>query len=165
MNAAEITDKLGLHSLRQRAWVCTLSHLVRLRLTHCHSTSSPHAPHRATVFTKDWNGSATRFAKLATTKRPLPDTCLVRLSTPFQLSQQSQQERCLAASTCDTSSSPLSCECSSCYATFCIVLGCQWSKFGSYTIAVCWHALASRAACSVTLPAKQGLPATNHRSH
>lgn len=22
MNAAEITDKLGLHSLRQRAWVC-----------------------------------------------------------------------------------------------------------------------------------------------
>jgi hypothetical protein len=25
MNAAEITDKLGLHSLRQRAWVCCLS--------------------------------------------------------------------------------------------------------------------------------------------
>ena len=24
MNAAEITDKLGLHSLRQRAWVCFL---------------------------------------------------------------------------------------------------------------------------------------------
>ena len=24
MNAAEITDKLGLHSLRQRAWVCYL---------------------------------------------------------------------------------------------------------------------------------------------
>lgn len=23
MNAAEITDKLGLHSLRQRAWVCS----------------------------------------------------------------------------------------------------------------------------------------------
>ena len=22
MNAAEVTDKLGLHSLRQRAWVC-----------------------------------------------------------------------------------------------------------------------------------------------
>jgi ADP-ribosylation factor protein 1 len=25
MNAAEITDKLGLHSLRQRAWVCLSS--------------------------------------------------------------------------------------------------------------------------------------------
>lgn len=25
MNAAEITDKLGLHSLRQRAWVSTLN--------------------------------------------------------------------------------------------------------------------------------------------
>ena len=25
MNAAEITDKLGLHSLRQRSWVCLLS--------------------------------------------------------------------------------------------------------------------------------------------
>ena len=26
MNAAEITDKLGLHSLRQRAWVMTTPH-------------------------------------------------------------------------------------------------------------------------------------------
>lgn len=26
MNAAEITDKLGLHGLRQRAWVCLLLH-------------------------------------------------------------------------------------------------------------------------------------------
>lgn len=30
MNAAEITDKLGLHSLRQRAWVCSYS-LNKLR--------------------------------------------------------------------------------------------------------------------------------------
>lgn len=28
MNAAEITDKLGLHSLRQRAWVCTCHMMV-----------------------------------------------------------------------------------------------------------------------------------------
>jgi ADP-ribosylation factor protein 1 len=27
MNAAEITDKLGLHSLRQRAWVCFRSNI------------------------------------------------------------------------------------------------------------------------------------------
>jgi signal recognition particle receptor subunit beta len=32
MNAAEITDKLGLHSLRQRAWVCYNIHFVWFRL-------------------------------------------------------------------------------------------------------------------------------------
>jgi hypothetical protein len=26
MNAAEVTDKLGLHSLRQRAWVSDIAH-------------------------------------------------------------------------------------------------------------------------------------------
>lgn len=31
MNAAEITDKLGLHSLRQRAWVCAASVFVSLQ--------------------------------------------------------------------------------------------------------------------------------------
>ena len=34
MNAAEITDKLGLHSLRQRAWVCCDRYLeFRISLT------------------------------------------------------------------------------------------------------------------------------------
>ena len=32
MNAAEITDKLGLHSLRQRAWVCVNSNCYLLYL-------------------------------------------------------------------------------------------------------------------------------------
>jgi hypothetical protein len=32
MNAAEITDKLGLHSLRQRAWVSFESLLLPKRL-------------------------------------------------------------------------------------------------------------------------------------
>jgi hypothetical protein len=32
MNAAEITDKLGLHSLRQRAWVCFS--ILRLEKLH-----------------------------------------------------------------------------------------------------------------------------------
>jgi ADP-ribosylation factor 1/2 len=30
MNAAEITDKLGLHSLRQRAWVCLIYNILIL---------------------------------------------------------------------------------------------------------------------------------------
>ena len=40
MNAAEITDKLGLHGLRQRAWVCfwtayyTISQLTNDGLVH-----------------------------------------------------------------------------------------------------------------------------------
>ena len=33
MNAAEITDKLGLHSLRQRAWVSVLLGIGGLELT------------------------------------------------------------------------------------------------------------------------------------
>jgi len=32
MNAAEITDKLGLHSLRQRAWVCLALSLIHFSL-------------------------------------------------------------------------------------------------------------------------------------
>lgn len=57
MNAAEITDKLGLHSLRQRAWV---SHIHGLNAqypinTLC-STSSRHALLLVMVFTRVWNG-------------------------------------------------------------------------------------------------------------
>ena len=57
MNAAEITDKLGLHSLRQRAWVrkykvaaaCTGADFVP-------STSSQLVPLRGMVCMKVWNG-------------------------------------------------------------------------------------------------------------
>jgi signal recognition particle receptor subunit beta len=37
MNAAEITDKLGLHSLRQRAWVC--SHSLDNKTGQCQATN------------------------------------------------------------------------------------------------------------------------------
>lgn len=58
MNAAEITDKLGLHSLRQRAWVrhdgtaASESWLIQCFF----STSNLLAPHLVTVSTKDLNG-------------------------------------------------------------------------------------------------------------
>ena len=40
MNAAEITDKLGLHSLRQRQWCVWL---CRARATACPVLTPPHA--------------------------------------------------------------------------------------------------------------------------
>ena len=79
MNAAEITDKLGLHSLRQRAWVrFPLSYrdpqLARVRLPKCilltfpNSTSSPLAPPPVTVSTKVLSGSATLSARPVTSR-------------------------------------------------------------------------------------------------
>jgi ADP-ribosylation factor protein 1 len=65
MSAAEITDKLGLHSLRQRAWVCHVAGLapplqstpsVSILLT-CRSSSNPLAPLRVTVSTRVSSGS------------------------------------------------------------------------------------------------------------
>lgn len=60
MNAAEITDKLGLHSLRQRAWVSPSVEYTLLlpqqRLTKNPSTSNPPAPLPETVSTRVWNG-------------------------------------------------------------------------------------------------------------
>ena len=57
MNAAEITDKLGLHSLRQRAWVglvlCTVPDVFVNRLR---STFNRLVLRLAMVCTKDWNG-------------------------------------------------------------------------------------------------------------
>ena len=70
MNAAEITDKLGLHSLRQRAWV-SLYPFAR-SIQHAYvvsSTSNPLAPLLVMVFMKVWSGSATPSARLDTTKR------------------------------------------------------------------------------------------------
>ena len=58
MNAAEITDKLGLHSLRQRAWVCSYElqkNLVTLTDPR-RSTSSQPVQLLVMAFTKGWNG-------------------------------------------------------------------------------------------------------------
>lgn len=81
MNAAEITDKLGLHSLRQRAWVSFISankapsNAVRnsttLTMSFLHSTSNPPALPLVTVSTKVLSGSATPCARPATSKRSL----------------------------------------------------------------------------------------------
>ncbi len=57
MNAAEITDKLGLHSLRQRAWVSpptTLESILPADLVP--STSNRLAPPPVMVSTKGWSG-------------------------------------------------------------------------------------------------------------
>ena len=57
MNAAEITDKLGLHSLRQRAWVCIRSVYGSCVLAdRFSSTSNPPVLLPAMVSTKGWNG-------------------------------------------------------------------------------------------------------------
>lgn len=58
MNAAEITDKLGLHSLRQRAWVSKVSDSESddKSTDNEHSTSNPLAPPLVTVSTRGWNG-------------------------------------------------------------------------------------------------------------
>ncbi len=84
MNAAEITDKLGLHSLRQRAWVCPPQPLLHLfPLSRCyahtldepeadhvprHSTSSLPAPRLVTVCTRVSSGSPPPSARPVTSK-------------------------------------------------------------------------------------------------
>lgn len=60
MNAAEITDKLGLHSLRQRAWVCTPLDMIVVcfcsKADQVFSTSNRPAPHLVTVSTRVSSG-------------------------------------------------------------------------------------------------------------
>jgi hypothetical protein len=58
MNAAEITDKLGLHSLRQRAWVRLLASQVinRIKLTAFNSIFNPPVPPLAMASMKAWSG-------------------------------------------------------------------------------------------------------------
>lgn len=56
MNAAEITDKLGLHSLRQRAWVRLLSISAVPFANVMYSISNQLVPLLAMVFMKGWNG-------------------------------------------------------------------------------------------------------------
>ena len=67
MNAAEITDKLGLHNLRQRKWHTQVSNYhqfigklnpSRLDLTRF---SRQLARPQETVFTKVWTGSPLSF--------------------------------------------------------------------------------------------------------
>ena len=68
MNAAEITDKLGLHSLRQRAWVCFLVMQNYIRQLMAPSTSKLLVLLRVTVSMKVLSGSPIRSAKLAIAK-------------------------------------------------------------------------------------------------
>ncbi len=56
MNAAEITDKLGLHSLRQRAWVRKFNFVTKYITDQLYSISNLLALHLEMVFTKVWNG-------------------------------------------------------------------------------------------------------------
>ena len=67
MNAAEITDKLGLHSLRQRAWVCSSFPNITCLLTFL-STSNLLVLHRVTVSTKVWSGSQALSERLVISK-------------------------------------------------------------------------------------------------
>lgn len=68
MNAAEITDKLGLHSLRQRAWVSIIGAHATALANSCCSTSNPHALLLVTVSTRVSNGSATLYERLGITE-------------------------------------------------------------------------------------------------
>ena len=56
MNAAEITDKLGLHSLRQRAWVSRSVQGIAQEADRNNSTFNPLALHLVTVFMRGWSG-------------------------------------------------------------------------------------------------------------
>lgn len=65
MNAAEITDKLGLHSLRQRAWV-SLLYLKSVHILISGSTFNLLALPPVMVFMRVLSGSATRSERPAT---------------------------------------------------------------------------------------------------
>ncbi|KAG8421356.1 Arf GTPase arf1, variant 2 [Metarhizium acridum] len=74
MNAAEITDKLGLHSLRQRAWVRPQSNLKlvnRSLILASNSTSSPLVPRLVTVCTRVLSGSPPPSVRPATSRHHL----------------------------------------------------------------------------------------------
>jgi hypothetical protein len=55
MNAAEITDKLGLHSLRQRAWVSRTARAEEVPSNNYSIFNLPALP-PVMVSTKAWNG-------------------------------------------------------------------------------------------------------------
>ena len=56
MNAAEITDKLGLHSLRQRAWVCHNTGVRNRRANSIFSIFNRLALLLVMVYMRDSNG-------------------------------------------------------------------------------------------------------------
>ena len=57
MNAAEITDKLGLHGLRQRTWYIQVCCVVNLNFKLMENPCDRlHVPHLEMVYTRDWNG-------------------------------------------------------------------------------------------------------------
>jgi len=78
MNAAEVTDKLGLHSLRQRAWVSFTWCLTQQNSNDIRSSFNPLVPPLVTVFMKVSNGLpllsrkpvTPKFLKLSPPVRP-----------------------------------------------------------------------------------------------
>lgn len=72
MNAAEITDKLGLHSLRQRAWVRYSASIHPPPVANVsHSTSNLPAPPPVTVSTRVSSGSAPTLGSADSRRRLL----------------------------------------------------------------------------------------------
>jgi hypothetical protein len=80
MNAAEITDKLGLHSLRQRAWVRQLRGILRTTLIFEHSISNPPVLRREMVFMRVWSGLHNLSARQATSNFGVVNLYQSRLS-------------------------------------------------------------------------------------
>lgn len=90
MNAAEITDKLGLHSLRQRAWVST--YLMNLRiLLILPSTFNPPVLPPEMVFMKVWSGSQALFERLVISKFGVIYYPSIRLCFPRMPLEQSKR--------------------------------------------------------------------------
>lgn len=56
MNAAEITDKLGLHGLRQRTWYIQVSKIAFPRFHILTCPARLHVQHLGMVYTKAWSG-------------------------------------------------------------------------------------------------------------
>ena len=67
MNAAEITDKLGLHSLRNRVWYIQVIYILTVysaplsTLNHFHSLFRQRARLPVTAFTRAWTGYQTSW--------------------------------------------------------------------------------------------------------
>lgn len=74
MNAAEITDKLGLHSLRQRAWVSILNKNIEDIMLMVSSTSNPPVLPPEMVCMKVWSGSHKLSERVVTNKLLSPIT-------------------------------------------------------------------------------------------
>jgi hypothetical protein len=89
MNAAEITDKLGLHSLRQRAWVGT-SFIEPRHPLILSSTFNPPVLPPEMVFTKVWSGLQAPSERPAISKFGVIYYPSTRLCFPRKLSQNNR---------------------------------------------------------------------------